>query len=213
MPRTSGSPFPRSRQRPRSTSFSLADSSRGARRFWSRRRRGDPGSDGSHSVHSRARKLRLPPARPRPAAGLETSGRERSAPLTTARARIVAFLLGVLFGLAGPLMVVAEAVAEAAAPSAPTTTPAVRAKVHGIALSGRVTRVDVAAKTFTVRDGSGRVVSLAWTAATQITGGELKAGETITLRYLDKDKKHIATTIHVGPLQPARPTPASTPTK
>ena len=123
--------------------------------------------------------------------------------MTTARARIVAFLLGVLFGVAGPLM----HLAEAAAPAATVTPPAVRAKVHGIALSGEVTRVDGAAKSFAVRDRSGRVVSLAWTAATQITGGELKTGETVTLRYLDKDKKHIVTTIHVGPLQAARPTP------
>ena len=120
--------------------------------------------------------------------------------MTTARARIGAILLAVIPGLAG-LAVAANV------PPVAVTPPPVRAKVHGIALSGRVTRVDAAAKSFAVRDGSGRVVSLAWTPATQITGGELKTGEPVTLRYLDKDKKHIATTIHVGPLQPVRPSP------
>lgn len=89
-----------------------------------------------------------------------------------------------------------------------------KAKVHGIALSGRVAKLDLPGKTLVVRDGSGREVALAWTAATKITGGELKPGELVTLRYLDKDKKHIATTIHVGPVTSSTPKaapPATTP--
>jgi hypothetical protein len=92
--------------------------------------------------------------------------------------------------------------------AAATPTPN-KAKVHGVALSGRVSRVDRAKLTFAVRDESGREVALSWTAATKITGGELKAGEPVTLRYLDKDSKHIATTIRVGPPAPAKsPAPA-----
>jgi len=98
----------------------------------------------------------------------------------------------VLFAVA----LVSGALASSAALAEPTTPS--KAKVHGISLSGRVSRVDAAAKTFSVVDSSGREVSLAWTAATKVTGGEVKPGETVTLRYLDKDKKHIATTIRVG---------------
>jgi hypothetical protein len=107
--------------------------------------------------------------------------------------------LGLLLALAGPRPL------AAAAPA--TATP--RAKVHGVAVSGRVSKVDGGAKTFSVRETSGREVALAWTSATKITGGDLKVGELVTLRYLDKDRKHIATTIHVGPIPPAKARPAT----
>ena len=89
---------------------------------------------------------------------------------------------------------------------APAAKPVVaKAKAHGIALSGRISRVDPVKRIFGVRDAAGREVPLSWTAATKVTGGELKVGETVTLRYLDKDAKHIATSIHVG--SPAVPIP------
>ncbi|MDQ6891622.1 MAG: hypothetical protein M3167_02960 [Acidobacteriota bacterium] len=89
-----------------------------------------------------------------------------------------------------------------------TPTPAVRAKAHGVAVAGRVTRVDLAKKTFSVREAGGKEVALSWTAATKIAGGDLKAGDAVTLRYLDKDARHIATYIRVN--APAGATPAST---
>ncbi|HEY6146344.1 MAG TPA: hypothetical protein VIZ69_01550 [Thermoanaerobaculia bacterium] len=94
-----------------------------------------------------------------------------------------------------------------AAPAA-TPTPGVRAKAHGVAVAGRVTRVDPAKKTFSVRDAGGKEVALSWTAATKIAGGELKTGDAVTLRYLDKDAHHIATYIRVN--TPAGAPPAST---
>jgi hypothetical protein len=95
-----------------------------------------------------------------------------------------------------------------AARPAATPTPAVRAKAHGIAVAGRVTRVDLAKKTFSVREAGGKEVALFWTAATTIAGGELKTGYAVTLRYLDKDARHIATYIRVN--APAGATPGST---
>jgi archaellin len=95
----------------------------------------------------------------------------------------------------------------AASPST-TPTPAVRAKAHGVAVAGRVTRVDSAKKTFFVREAGGKEVALSWTAATTIAGGELKTGYSVTLRYLDKDARHIATYIRVN--APASAAPAST---
>jgi hypothetical protein len=89
----------------------------------------------------------------------------------------------------GALSIAVLSVLSAAAPS--------KAKVHGFALSGTVASVDEAGKTFVVASASGRKTTLAWTPATKVTGGVLKPGEKVTLRYLDKDRKHIATSIQV----------------
>ncbi|MEP6768325.1 MAG: hypothetical protein ABJC61_06625 [Acidobacteriota bacterium] len=94
--------------------------------------------------------------------------------------------------------------------SAPAKTPAAKARAHGIALSGRVSGLDPAKKTLAVRDPAGRETSLVWTAATKISGGDLKVGETVTLRYLDKDTRHIATTIRISlPSPPSAGLPAA----
>ena len=84
-------------------------------------------------------------------------------------------------------------------PAAPARTPAVRARAHGISFSGRVSSLDPAKKTLSVRDGAGREIALVWTAATKISGGDLKIGEAVTLRYLDQDTRHIAMTIKITP--------------
>ena len=95
----------------------------------------------------------------------------------------------------------AAQIATAAAPS--------KAKVHGFALSGTVASVDDASKTLVVRGTSGRQTTLSWTNATSVFGGRLAAGQSVTLRYLDRDGKHIATSIHISP--PPTPATASTP--
>jgi len=97
----------------------------------------------------------------------------------------------------------------------PRPTPAVKAKAHGITVNGRITRLDSAKKTLSVRDSVGKEVPLSWTGATKIAGGELKVGGAVTLRYLDKDGKHIAAYIRVnGDAASAStsPSPAGTPT-
>lgn len=85
-----------------------------------------------------------------------------------------------------------------------------KAKVHGFALSGTVSSVEPASKTFRVKGRTGKETILSWTDATTITGGSLKPGETVTLRYLDKDRKHIATSIRIGSPRPQRPASAAT---
>jgi hypothetical protein len=95
----------------------------------------------------------------------------------------------------------AAQLAWAAAPS--------KAKVHGFALSGTVASVDDANKTLVVRGASGRQTTLIWTSATSVVGGRLAAGQSVTLRYLDRDGKHVATSIHISP--PPSPRTASTP--
>lgn len=118
------------------------------------------------------------------------------------------------------LLLTATALSAVPAPAGPTPAPTaafartavpLKAKAHGIALTGRISRVDPARKSFAVRDAAGRETALSWTAATKITGGELKVGEAVTLRYLDKDARHIATSVRVGaPGKPTATTPATT---
>ncbi|MGH9316721.1 MAG: hypothetical protein ACRD1P_06420 [Thermoanaerobaculia bacterium] len=91
-------------------------------------------------------------------------------------------------------------------------------KTHGIALSGTVSSLDYAARTFVIRDSAGKDTSLVWTDATKVTGGTLKVGEKLTLRYLVKDKKNIATSVKIAvplpqqtPASPAEPAAAATP--
>ncbi len=84
-----------------------------------------------------------------------------------------------------------------------------KAKAHGFALSGTVSSVDEHQKSFVVKNAAGKETTLVWTSATKITGGTLRPGEKVTLRYLDRDRKHIATSVKVGaPAVEKSPAPA-----
>jgi hypothetical protein len=83
-------------------------------------------------------------------------------------------------------------------------------KTHGYALSGTITSVDEGQKTFVVKNAAGKSTSLVWTTATTVVGGQLKAGSNVTLRYLNKYGKHIATSVSVGE-EIAQKTPAPKP--
>lgn len=88
-----------------------------------------------------------------------------------------------------------------------------KAKVHGLSLTGTISSVDEDKKTLVVIGGKGKTTTLSWTGATKVLGGPLRAGQPVTLRYLDKDGKHIVTSARVGPPatpRPAGPTPAPT---
>ena len=68
-----------------------------------------------------------------------------------------------------------------------------KVKTHGIALTGTVTSVDESHKSFGVKNSVGKETKLVWTDATTVAGGKVRSGAKVTLRYLDKDGKHIAT--------------------
>lgn len=87
------------------------------------------------------------------------------------------------------------------------TDPPAKVKTHGYALSGTITAVDEARKAFVVKNAAGKETRLVWTSATSVVGGKLKAGEKATLRYLDKDGKHIATSVSLGEPASAKTTP------
>jgi hypothetical protein len=82
-----------------------------------------------------------------------------------------------------------------------------RVKTHGIALSGTVSTVDESKKSFAVISYSGKTTRLVWTNATTVVGGKVTTGAKVTLRYFDRDGKHIATSIALG-----EPAGATTPT-
>ncbi len=90
-----------------------------------------------------------------------------------------------------------------------------KAKIHGYSLSGTITSVDESRKSFVVKNAAGKDTTLLWTAATKVAGGQLKAGANVTLRFLNKDGKHIATSVVIA--EPVvrntpSPGPATTPT-
>jgi hypothetical protein len=94
--------------------------------------------------------------------------------------------------------------------TAQTAAPS-KAKVHGFSLSGTLVRIDEGKKTLAVRNAGGKETTLAWTNATSVFGGKLAVGQAVTLKYLDRDGKHIATSIHIGPPPTvAAPTPTAT---
>jgi len=96
------------------------------------------------------------------------------------------------------------------AASLPAAEPS-KAKVHGLSLTGTIASVDEEKKTLVVTGGKEKRTTLSWTAATRIIGGPLKAGQPVTLRYLDKDGKHIVTSVRVGPPVAKTATPAAAP--
>lgn len=81
-----------------------------------------------------------------------------------------------------------------------------KARIHGYSASGTIVSVDEAARTFVVKAPSGRQTRLSWTDATVVIGGAIAVGQKVTLRYLDRDRKHIATSIRIG----SGPTPSAT---
>lgn len=75
----------------------------------------------------------------------------------------------------------------------PVATP----KSHANTLSGTVVSSDDGQKRLTVRDGHGRETHLVWTTATHMTGGSLKAGQKVTVRWVRRDGKNIATALKI----------------
>jgi hypothetical protein len=98
------------------------------------------------------------------------------------------------------LSVVAALLLAAAAFAA---NPPAKSKVHGLSVTGTVASVEESAKKMVVRTSAGKQVPLIWTGATKTVGGSVKAGARVTVRYLEKDGKNIATSIRIESDKPA----------
>ncbi len=92
----------------------------------------------------------------------------------------------------------------AAAPGISAQKP----KGHANAISGTVARIDQAAKTFVVKTASGKETALVRTAATKVNGDQLKIGDRVAVRWLERDGKKIATSVRIEPPAVAAATPA-----
>jgi hypothetical protein len=82
-----------------------------------------------------------------------------------------------------------------------------KTKNHGYAVSGTVARVDAAKKTFVVRNAAGVETTLVRTSATKLNADSLKAGDRVAVRWLERDGKKIATSVHVDAPAVAGATP------
>ncbi|HPS80124.1 MAG TPA: hypothetical protein PLS53_18350 [Thermoanaerobaculaceae bacterium] len=77
---------------------------------------------------------------------------------------------------------------------------------HGHEMKGQISTLDDATKDFKLKDAAGKETEFTWTTATQVHG-TLKVGEMVTVRYMIKDAKNVATSIGVA-VPPAPPAPA-----
>lgn len=90
-----------------------------------------------------------------------------------------------------------------------------KSKAHGLSVTGTVVSVDGTAKKMMVKTPAGKQVPLVWTDATKTAGGAVKSGVKVTVRYLEKEGKNIATSIRIETVDPAAasvPPGAATPT-
>ena len=103
------------------------------------------------------------------------------------------------------------AFALAALPVSPTPkpTPVPRTKSHAHALDGRVVSV-VPSRSFVVKTPAGEESTLVLTGATHLSGGPLKPGGRVAVRYIVREGKKVATSIRVEAPQGAAPTATAT---
>jgi hypothetical protein len=102
-------------------------------------------------------------------------------------------------------LILALAIAGKAAAADPPSS-----KSHAGTLSGTVASIDTALKSLVIRDGQGRQFPIVWTGATRVTGAALKPGQTVTVRWMPRDGKKVATVVKVH-APPAETTAAAVP--
>jgi len=88
------------------------------------------------------------------------------------------------------------------------------AKSHAHTLSGTVSSVDEPGRVLTVRDAKGKETRVSTTNATRVSGGKLEPGAKVTVRWMPRDHKNVATAVRVhGPEgeRTASASPSSTP--
>ena len=73
--------------------------------------------------------------------------------------------------------------------------------MDGKKMSGTISKVDTAEKLMVVKDTDGKEWSIYWNDSTKVEGGELKEGETVHFKAIEKDGKMWATRIHVGEMK------------
>jgi hypothetical protein len=95
------------------------------------------------------------------------------------------------------------------AASAAAVEPAT-SKNHAHALSGTVAAMDGPGKTLAIRDAKGKETRVTTTSATRVSGGKLEPGARVTVRWMVRDHKNVATAVQVHPPETDR-TASTTP--
>jgi hypothetical protein len=74
--------------------------------------------------------------------------------------------------------------------------PLFAAGQHGSSVQGKIGALDQSAKTFRVNPKKGSPVDLTWNDATKVNHPPLSVGEQVTVRYMAKDGKNVATVVN-----------------
>ena len=76
---------------------------------------------------------------------------------------------------------------------------------HGSSVHGKIGTLDQSAKTFRVDPKKGAPVDLTWNDATKVNHPPLSVGEDVTVRYMRKNGKNVATVINSAAPKTAKP--------
>jgi uncharacterized protein (DUF58 family) len=80
-----------------------------------------------------------------------------------------------------------------------------KAGSHGRAAHGTVASLDGTAKTFVLKQATGKEMKVSWNDATAIKGGSLKEGDQVEIRTVEKDGAHVATAIQIESAKQGKP--------
>jgi len=73
--------------------------------------------------------------------------------------------------------------------------------MEGKKVEGTVTKVDMAAKTLVVKTADGTETTVYWNDTTKVEGGEIKEGQMVHVKAMEKDGKMWASYVHVGEMK------------
>jgi hypothetical protein len=76
---------------------------------------------------------------------------------------------------------------------------------HGSSVQGKIGTLDQSAKTFRVDPKKGSPVDLTWNDATKVNHPPLSVGEEVTVRYMTKEGKNVATVVNSAAPKAAKP--------
>jgi hypothetical protein len=71
----------------------------------------------------------------------------------------------------------------------------------GKKVEGTVSKVDMAAKTMVVKAADGTETTVYWNDTTKLEGGDLKEGQMVHVKAIEKDGKMWASWVHVGEMK------------
>jgi hypothetical protein len=71
----------------------------------------------------------------------------------------------------------------------------------GKSQEGTITKVDMAGKSMVVKDAAGKETTYYWNDSTKVEGGDLKEGQMVHVKAMEKDGKMWASWVHVGEMK------------